>query len=346
MITISDIAKEAGVSAGTVDRVLHNRSGVSEKTAKKIKSIIKKYDFKTNKIASSLALRKKLKIAALLPHFDEENTFWEAPFLGVQSAQESVEKFGVSIKHFGFDQFDPNSYLTVFRDLVESEPDGIIIAPIFIKETSQICQTLEEKNIPYVFMNIDLKGFKNISFIGQNAFKAGVLAGKLMHLCIKDNCSILIIHTRLNANTHFAISERIHGFNDYFLNNNLSINSTVVNIVDLKDTNKLKDQLKTILNNNPSINGIYVPSSRISIFANCIPSISNKQIALIGFDGTNQNIKCLNEDKVSFLISQKPFNQGYESVVLMSDYLIEHKIPEQKIYSPIEILTKENINFV
>ncbi|WP_345004836.1 substrate-binding domain-containing protein [Snuella lapsa] len=345
MITINDIAKEAGVSAGTVDRVLHNRGGVSKKTAEKINAIIKKRNFKTNKIASSLALNKKLKIATLIPRHDEENTFWKAPLLGTQNAQENVEKFGITINNFSFDQFDATSYIDAFDALIASNPDGVIIAPIFTKETTQITKTLENKNIPYLFINVDLEGFNNLSFIGQDAFKGGFLAGKLMHLCFKENCSVLIIHTRLNAENHYAISERIHGFNDYFINNRISINSTIANIIDLKNTKQLKEKLNKILSDNPSINGIYVPSSRISTIANCIPSITSKKLALIGFDSTDQNIECLTEDKVSFLISQKPFDQGYKSVIIMSDYLIEKKVPEQKIYSPIEILTKENINF-
>ena len=43
MITIKSIAKEANVSEGTVDRVLHNRGGVSKKTEAKIKEILKKH---------------------------------------------------------------------------------------------------------------------------------------------------------------------------------------------------------------------------------------------------------------------------------------------------------------
>ena len=34
-VTISDVAKAAGVGRGTVDRVLHNRGRVSEETAQK-----------------------------------------------------------------------------------------------------------------------------------------------------------------------------------------------------------------------------------------------------------------------------------------------------------------------
>jgi LacI family transcriptional regulator len=66
---------------------------------------------------------------------------------------------------------------------------------------------------------------------------------------------------------------------------------------------------------------------------------------MIGFDNTPQNIECLKKDAVSFLISQKPFDQGYESVRLMTDYLLKKKIPDNKIYLPIDILTKENVMY-
>ncbi|MDA0937087.1 MAG: LacI family DNA-binding transcriptional regulator, partial [Bacteroidetes bacterium] len=45
-MTIKDIAKEANVSAGTVDRVLHDRGGVSPKTEAKIRKILTQKKFK------------------------------------------------------------------------------------------------------------------------------------------------------------------------------------------------------------------------------------------------------------------------------------------------------------
>ena len=66
---------------------------------------------------------------------------------------------------------------------------------------------------------------------------------------------------------------------------------------------------------------------------------------MVGFDNTPQNIKCLEEDKISFIISQKPFNQGFESIHLLTDYLVKKKDPIQKNYSPIDILTKENARY-
>ena len=45
------------------------------------------------------------------------------------------------------------------------------------------------------------------------------------------------------------------------------------------------------------------------------------------------------------MISQKSFNQGLKSVKIMADYLIQNIVPQEKIYSPLEIITKENLEF-
>ena len=345
MKTIKDIAKEANVSTGTVDRVLHNRGGVSKKTEGEIKLLLKRNNFKINIIARSLALKKNLKIATFLPNFNEETIFWKAPLRGISTAQEEIEIFGVKVQNFAFDQFKVSSYLSQFKKLLDSKPDGVIIVPTFRKETQQILLKLEEKNIPYIFLNIDIEGYKNISFIGQESYKSGFLAGKLMHLCLHDEGSVMIVQTRSSIDDNHAISKRISGFTDYFSDNNIKIKIIKVNTYNLNNSNALKEKLGPILKKDSTIRGVFVPNSKISIFADCLEDLKTQKLSLIGFDGTEQNIRCLKEDKVSFLISQKPVKQGYKSIKLMTNYLLEKKQPPAKIYSPLEILTKENINF-
>jgi LacI family transcriptional regulator len=153
----------------------------------------------------------------------------------------------------------------------------------------------------------------------------------------------MIIQTRSSIDDNHAISKRITGFTGYFSDNKIAIKSIMVNTYNLNDSNALKEKLGSILKKDPTIRGVFVPNSKISIFADCIEDLKTQKLSLIGFDGTEQNIKCLKEDKVSFLISQKPFNQGYNSIKLMTNYLIEKKKPQAKIYSPLEILTKENV---
>ena len=116
MTTIKDIAREANVSTGTVDRVLHNRGGVSPKTSERITKILKNKNFKINQIASSLAMKKHLTIATLIPSFDDENLFWKSPHSGIKKASQEVNANGVEIKNFSFDQFEPKNYMETFKN--------------------------------------------------------------------------------------------------------------------------------------------------------------------------------------------------------------------------------------
>ena len=66
-ITINDVALAAGVSKGTVDRVLHNRGEVSRKSREKVMRVIEELGYKPNLYASVLASRRLQKIVCIIP---------------------------------------------------------------------------------------------------------------------------------------------------------------------------------------------------------------------------------------------------------------------------------------
>lgn len=346
MITIKDIAKEANVSEGTVDRVIHNRGGVSKKTQAKIKKILEYHNFSVNPVASALAMKNKHIIAALIPEHNDSDLFWKSPYLGILKGAEDVKSFGIQVNNFTFNQYDANSYLNTFHELLETKPTAVIMVPNFSKETKQIVSKLETLNIPYLFLNIDIKGFKNKAFVGQDSYMAGYIAGKLMNLSIPKPSTFLIIQARHNITKNNAVSNRIKGFNDYFLKNKLHSETQSLKIENLNNSLETKEKINSYLKQHPEIKGIFVPSSRIYIVVNSIKRTYLKNLKLIGFDNTPQNIECLKNDTVSFLISQKPFDQGYESVRLLTDYLTNKMdLINNKIYLPIDILTKENVDY-
>jgi LacI family transcriptional regulator len=345
MVTIKDIAKLANVSIGTVDRVIHDRGGVSLKTKENIARILKEHNFKVNVIARSLAMKKKFNLAVLIPEFDEANLFWKSPFMGISKAAEEVVSFGIQLQTFKFNPLDHQSYLNQFKKLVQTKPDAVIFAPFFLKETKQMVQKLENNSVPYLFLNIDVEGFNNISFIGQDSYNAGYLAGKLMYLSTGKNATILIPQIDVKFFENSLIEKRIKGFHDYFSDQNIPIQTILLHFDNLKNVELVQKKLYEVLDATKKINGIWIPSSRISTIVNCIATEKLNQLKLIGFDTTEQNIECLKNDKVLFLISQKSFNQGFQAVKVMTDYLIQNIIPQSKIFSPLEIITKENLEF-
>ncbi|MEX0315348.1 MAG: substrate-binding domain-containing protein [Allomuricauda sp.] len=343
MITIKEIAKLANVSPGTVDRVIHNRKGVSEKTAQRIREIMKEHNFKVNRIAQSLAMKKKYTIAVLLPDHDEENQFWKSPLEGIQKAKEEVMSFGVDVKTFAFDQKSPKSYIDSFDLLLKANPQGVVLVPTFKKETKKLTSVLLEKEIPFIFLNIALNGHENLCFVGQDSFKSGFLAAKLMQLCLNQNDQILTIHSRPDLSNVNNISQRIEGFDHYFAEQQLNNVNHKIEVEDFWDAKRFPDKIASLLQENPKITGIFVPNSRAHIIAKHIENFRGQIPYLIGFDITEHNSKALVDGKITFLISQKPFQQGYRSVSSLSRYLLYKTPPQAKILSPIEIITKENL---
>ena len=93
---------------------------------------------------------------------------------------------------------------------------------------------------------------------------------------------------------------------------------------------------------NPEIEGIFVPSGKVGLIASLV---NRKNIKIIGYDTTPLNLKYLNNKKITFLISQKSFNQGFDSIIYMRDFILNKINPKKANLSPIEIITKENLEF-
>ena len=75
-IRIKDIAERAGVSVGTVDRVLHGRPSVSSKAMEKVKKALEEMDYQPNMYASALAHNKSYTFYSLIPKHESE-AYWE-----------------------------------------------------------------------------------------------------------------------------------------------------------------------------------------------------------------------------------------------------------------------------
>ena len=127
MARIKDIAELAGVSRGTVDRVLNNRSGVSPQTAEKIKEIAKALDYRPNKAGLALAAQKKKnKIGIVL--FSRNNPFFDEVSEGVQAKARELADYGVTTLTRRV-EFDLAAQLAAIDELLDEGIHGLLLAP-------------------------------------------------------------------------------------------------------------------------------------------------------------------------------------------------------------------------
>ena len=87
-------------------------------------------------------------------------------------------------------------------------------------------------------------------------------------------------------------------------------------------------------------------SSRAADIIELIHPEIKTDMKVVGFDTTPKNVYKLKKGQITFLISQKSFNQGYKSIITMVNYLIHKLKPDSEIPTPLEIVTKENVDFI
>ena len=94
-ITIYDIAKEAGVSAATVSRVLTKSANVRPEKKEKVQALIEKYNFRPNALAKGLADTKSKVIGILSA--DVRNPYYAELFV---SCEQAAREAGYSVLLF------------------------------------------------------------------------------------------------------------------------------------------------------------------------------------------------------------------------------------------------------
>ena len=129
-VRIKDIALIAGVSAGTVDRVLHNRGNVSEKARKAIEEALRKVDYKPNIHISGLSLKRTYEIVVTTPPASA-GEHWEKIHDGIKMAEKHHESINIKVTFLTYDQYNIYSCQDVFTQVLLMSPDAVIIGPTF-----------------------------------------------------------------------------------------------------------------------------------------------------------------------------------------------------------------------
>ena len=167
-IRIKDIARLADVSVGTVDRVLHGRTGVSEASRKRVEEILKQLDYQPNMYASALASNKKYLFVCLLPQH-KEGDYWTDVEMGMKRAVETFSDFHITLSVVYYDQYEYSSFINAGEDILRKEPDGVLLAPTIPEMTARFTNKLQEREIPYIFIDSNVDSLNPLAFFGQKS---------------------------------------------------------------------------------------------------------------------------------------------------------------------------------
>lgn len=338
---VKEIARRANVSIGTVDRVIHNRKGVSEKTKQKINSIIAELGYTPNKMASLLAQKKVLTFAVLIPQASRETDYWTYPLSGINLAHSEVKQFGIHLDIHFYDLNVKASFRQEADKLLKTQPDGLILAPSFVDESIEFISKVKTLGIPMVFINSDIPHQEPLSYIGPDLFQSGKLAAQLISFMLVPNDEMLVVNISTALENDHHLRRKELGFRRYFEEHAIFNRITTL---DIKETSADSIETAFMRNFSHSVKAVFVTNSRVSQVAQIIKK-HNLNVLLLGYDFLKENIKFLSENLINFLICQRPKEQGYLAVMTLYRHLFHIGTIEPAVYMPIDIITRENFIF-
>jgi LacI family transcriptional regulator len=341
-VRIKDIAEKAGVSTGTVDRVLHKRGKVAPDVEHRVLQTLKEMNYEPNLIARALGSNKAYNIAALLPdpHYD---TYWRAPRDGVEASERSLKQYGVRVQQYLFNPYDVNSYIEKAKQITESNTDGIFLSPIFYRETMPFFSQWKDQNIPYVLFNTHIPEADALCYVGQDSYQSGLLAGRLIHYGQTQRCSVLVAHIDEELSNAAHLLKKEQGLRDYFRQNDPEhdYKITVVGL-DHSKQDDFNSKLEEAFNADPDIKSIYITTSKAYMIVAWLEEKGFGQVKLVGYDLLPQNLDYLNTGQISFLINQNPRGQGFWGIQQLANHLVFKREVAELKYLPLDVVTKEN----
>ncbi len=340
---VKEIARRANVSIGTVDRVLHNRNGVSPKTREKVKAIIKELDYQPNLLARRLASKKVIHIATLIPLVSKDTSYWSLPLQGIMRAEEEIKRYNIEVDKYFFDQDDKQSFVNQTRKILRKKPDGVLLSPDFIEESVAFTSKCNQLGIPYVFIDSDIEAQNRLSYIGPDLYDSGYLAANLVSYILRGRESVLVLNISQRMYKHHHLLKKEEGFRSYFKDNAIK---KKIEKIDIRkgDSFSIEKEITSVLSRNKDIRLAFVTNSRVFIVAKCLKKLKKKLI-LIGFDFIEENIKALTEGDIDFLICQKPGEQAYKGIMSLYQHIVLNRQVDRMQFMPIDIITKENYQF-
>ena len=250
--TVRDIAKTAGVSLATVDRVLNARPGVRQKTIDRVNEAIGTLGYTRDLSAANLARQREYNFAFVLP--EGSGQFVDTMVAALQEAVSSGQAERLKIKRFGIPARDPHATVKILQRIGAQSVDGIAIMVPESPEVRDALLRLKQAGTAIVTLVSDLPSCGRDRFLGIDNRAAGRTAGFLMgRFQNNTDGKILVFSNSMSARD--AIERRL-GF-DEVLAEQFPRLAVLPSLEGHDDSDRIKRIIRRSFEVNPDISGVY-----------------------------------------------------------------------------------------
>lgn len=328
-ITLKQIAEMAGTTKSTVDKVIHDRPGVSEKKRKEIKKLLKEYGYEANPLAKALNYQnRKMKVEVVLPQVQAAIRIRQ----GINIVIQDFQSFNIQVEYHEVGSSDAEAQAACIRRMAEERVSGAVILPIRSQEVTDAIRSLIDLDIPVVLVNSEPSVEGILCYVGQNTVQSGSVAARMLSLFMNGSSRIGIISCH-NMITHEQREQSfISNVNDFFPGFSIRDIRYI-----LETPENAREQTLEMLRSHPEIDSVFITCG-------CVPEIcaalheyreetgSEIRPVVICYEKYEEIRALLKTGDISCTLSGGLFMQGRLSMRILFEYLVYEKVPEHKAY--------------
>ncbi|THD42016.1 MAG: LacI family DNA-binding transcriptional regulator [Bradyrhizobium sp.] len=336
--TLKDIAREAGVSVATVDRVLHGRSGVRADTARRVSEAVARHDFRPLRAGAELSRARAMKFALVMP--SGENIFMQLIRDQVAGMSGWLASRRVAVETIITDVFNP-AVLAQTLESLTGRFDGVAVVALDHQNVRAAVDDLVEGGMFVVTLVSDVPGSRRHYYVGVDNVAAGRTAGALIgRLTVARTGKIGVIAGSRLLRDH---AERIFGFQQVI---GLEYpNLKMIEVVEGGDKDDLNETLMVkLIAEHPDLIGVYnVGAGTPGVGAAIAKAGRENHVVFIAHDFTPYTRRCLLRGIIDAIISQDPGHEAMSAIRLLLGLVRREPALAEQEKIRIGIIMRDNL---
>lgn len=341
-LTLKDIAREAGVSLATVDRVLHNRPGVRPDTVRRVKEAIARNSFQPHVAAAELARGRARRFAFVMP--SGPNPFMQQieAYLGEMAAWLSARRLKVEM--VATDVFEPAA-LAASLEALSGDYDGVAVVALDHPSVRAAINDLVDAGTKVVTLVSDVPSSRRHHYVGIDNIAAGRTAGALIgRLVGQRSGKVAIVAGSRGLRDH---AERIFGFNQVMATEFPDL--SVLPVLEGRDEDERSEQmLARLFGGHADIVGLYNVGAGTQGVAKALndkalSETGRDKVVFVGHDVTALTRRLLLQGLMDAAISQNPGHEARAAVRVLLALARGEPILSEQEKIRIDIVMRDNL---
>lgn len=324
-VTLKEIADLAGVSLGTVDRVVNNRGKVKPATEKRIRKICGQVGYESNALAKALVLgRKETRLAIVVPGPDL-NVFTSRVKAGFDAFAAKMQDYNIGLDYLFLTTNGAEEMLAHLDRIETSRPAGLVIKPIDDEAVRGRLEALAADGMPIVTCTSDLPGLSSLCFVGQDHEREGQLAANMLAAMHRAPLRVAAV---VNSLAVSARKQRVRGFLDYVAQRGLPFE-----MAEVFETGGNPDiifaETYGLLKRHPDLGALYVNTANLAATLKAVEAAApSRPLDVFAFGCREETADALLDGRLAFVIEEHPFKHGYEAGMVLFNHLFLKKRPD------------------